>query len=55
MNIDFSNAKKYSLDGKSLTIEQIYEIKISKISSISLVSSSIYSIGLYATVNPKLC
>ncbi len=34
MNIDFSNAKKYSLDGKSLTIEQIYEISNAKIGSI---------------------
>ncbi len=29
-------------------VEQIYEIKVSKTSSISLISSSIYSIGLYA-------
>jgi histidine ammonia-lyase len=30
MKIDFSKAKKYKLDGKSLTIEQIYEISNSK-------------------------
>ena len=34
MKVDFSKAKKYILDGKSLTLEQIYEISNGKIGDI---------------------
>lgn len=34
MSIDFSKATKYTLDGKSLTIEQIYEISNAKIGDV---------------------
>lgn len=40
MNIDFSNAKTYQLDGKSLTIEQVYEIANAKAGSIKVELSS---------------
>lgn len=34
MSFDFSNAKKYILDGKSLTVEQVYEIANSKVGEV---------------------
>lgn len=36
MNIDFSKAKKYKIDGKSLTIDQIYEISNAKVGDVFL-------------------
>lgn len=40
MNIDFKNAKKYTLDGKSLTIEEIYEIANGKVGEVFVELSS---------------